>query len=76
MGVGKYTSEQDAINSVFYLIRNQKIFAVISYDDSNPHDISELEASEGVRELMECIELGRPYVEAMRPMLDGFESVE
>ena len=71
MGVGRWSFEKDAEQKCFLIYRNGTIFCVASYDD-NPLDGTEAEVWDGVREFMDCIELGRPYVEAMNPLLDGF----
>ena len=72
MGVGRWSFEKDAERKCFLIYRNETIFAVASYDD-NPLDGTEDEVWDGVREMVDCIELGRPYVEAMNPMLEGFD---
>ena len=71
MGVGRWSFEKDAEQKCFLIYRNGTIFCVASYDD-NPLDGTEDEVWDGVREMVDCIELGRPYVEAVNPMLEGF----
>jgi hypothetical protein len=72
MGSGRWSFEKDAEGKCFLIYRNRTLFAVASYDD-NALDGTEAEVWEGVREMMDCIEFGRPYVDAMNPMLKGFD---
>jgi len=72
MGIGRWSFEKDAEQKCFLIYRNGTLFAVASYDDS-VIDGTEKEVWDGVREMVDCIEFGRPYVEAMNPMLEGFD---
>ncbi len=68
MTVGRWSVEKDGDNKCFYIYRNQAILAVASYD-VNETDDTEDEVWRGIREMIDCIELGRPYLEAMNPSM-------
>jgi hypothetical protein len=66
MTVGRWSFEKDLENKAFIIYRNQKIFAIASYNDLTGDD-TEDEVWKGVREMADCIEMGRPYLEALGP---------
>lgn len=68
MTVGRWSFEKDAEEKAFIIYRNQKIFAIASYNNLSTDD-TEDEVWRGVREMADCIEMGRPYLEAIRPSL-------
>jgi len=68
MTVGRWSFEKDAENRAFIIYRNGKIFAIASYNHLSSDD-TEDEVWNGVREMADCIELGRPYLESMHPSL-------
>ena len=68
MTVGRWSFEKDAESKAFIIYRNQKIFAIASYNDL-PTDDTEDEVWNGVREMADCIEMGRPYLEAINPRM-------
>lgn len=68
MPVGRWSFEKYAERKSFIIYRNNKIFAVASYERNSADDTEE-EVWKGIREMADCIELGRPYVEAMNPGL-------
>ena len=70
METGRWSFEKYSESKAFIIYRNQKIFAIASYDNL-PTDDTEDEVWKGVREMADCIELGRPYLEALNQ--DTFE---
>ena len=70
METGRWSFEKYSESKAFIIYRNQKIFAIASYDNL-PTDDTEDEVWKGVREMAVCIELGRPYLEALNQ--DTFE---
>ena len=68
MTVGRWSFEKDADNKAFIIYRNHKIFAIAGYNDL-PTDDTEDEVWNGVREMADCIEMGRPYLEALNPQM-------
>ena len=69
MTVGRWSFEKDGDKQAFFIYRNGTIFAVASYGgDNNIYDTEE-EVWKGIREMADCIELGRPYVDSMNPGL-------
>jgi hypothetical protein len=66
MPTGRWSFEKSSENKSFIIYRNLKIFAIASYDQF-PTDDTEDQVWEGVREMADCIEMGRPYLDAMNP---------
>ena len=72
MGIGKWSVEKDHKQRVYFIYRNDKVLAAASYGDPNGLDDTEEEVDRGMQELMDLFHLGRPYLEAMNPTLEGF----